>query len=530
MPTGPIRIRSGRLPAGSQGHTPPAFTPYFSVLGMTEADTPMVIPIRANLDAIKRLMIGDYYIGRGSRQRGLSKSIFCNTHKVSAVGRDRAIQLFERDLSGNSSLYERLWTLSGLRLVCHCTPNQACHADVLIRKFREKYPGAYDRTMPSSIPSASVLNYLAALREDPPSDPGSSADEGAPPAGSGWVGAGNALLIGTGYTAREYCDGQSLASPGRWPPSQRNYPTHPEWTVVSSAFKKFTDTYGTPELLVRLALGKVDSCPFGTREISELKADIVTGLKEYGLELRTSERDRQDVLLDYRFIELLLVAARDPEVAIGSFAEGVRVGPGVRLPRLPALYKAKKKWRLPEQSDPLLHMEKGETGEHAWRNNYPAVASLSAEVTEVLEDQARRGQVLKLSECDARREYPDLVVASLGANKKEKPGGIITARVLHDGTNGISVNRRIRVRDQERFPTASDVKRAMREKAALGERSFALTADVKEAHRQVPIAPQDLASFRLPGHPGVRRIHQQGGYVRHFVSQLLLVESRVVVG
>ena len=139
--------------------------------------------------------------------------------------------------------------------------------------------------------------------------------------------------------------------------------------------------------------------------------------------MRTSVRDRQNVLLDYRFLELLLSAASDPEVAIGSFAEGVRVGPGVRLPRLPALYKAKKRWRLPEQSDPLLHMEKGETSTYAWRNNYPAVASLSAEVTEVLEDQAERGQVLKLSESDARREYPDLVVASLGANKKEKPGG-----------------------------------------------------------------------------------------------------------
>ena len=39
---------------------------------------------------------------------------------------------------------------------------------------------------------------------------------------------------------------------------------------------------------------------------------------------------------------------------------------------------------------------------------------------------------------------------------------ITTARVLHDGTNGISVNRRIRVRDQERFPTAADVKRVVR--------------------------------------------------------------------
>ena len=35
------------------------------------------------------------------------------------------------------------------------------------------------------------------------------------------------------------------------------------------------------------------------------------------------------------------------------------------------------------------------------------------------------------------------------------------------------------------------VKRAMREKATLGVRTFALTADVKEAHRQVPIHPRD---------------------------------------
>ena len=71
----------------------------------------------------------------------------------------------------------------------------------------------------------------------------------------------------------------------------------------------------------------------------------------------------------------------------------------------------------------MLHMEKEETGEYAWRNNYPAVATLSAEVTEVLEDQAQRGQVLKLAEEEARPEHPNLVVVSLGANKKEKPGG-----------------------------------------------------------------------------------------------------------
>ena len=93
---------------------------------------------------------------------------------------------------------------------------------------------------------------------------------------------------------------------------------------------------------MRLALGKVDSSPFGPKEITQLKADVVASLHGLGLQLKTSTEDSPDVLLDYRFLELLLAAAHDPDVSIGSFAAGVRVGPGVRLPRLPALYKAKK--------------------------------------------------------------------------------------------------------------------------------------------------------------------------------------------
>ena len=199
---------------------------------------------------------------------------------------------------------------------------------------------------------------MAALREEPPSDPGSSSDEGAPPGGSGWTGSGTPLLIGAYYERilrrAVACLSWTLDTLAKG--STRHTQTG------SSVFKKFLNTYGTPELLLRLALCKVDACPFGDQEILELKADIVAGLAERRLMLQSSPRDSQDVLLDYRFIELLLSSAQDPEVAIGSFAEGVRVGPGVRLPRLPALYKAKKKWPLPEQSDPLLHMEGGETG------------------------------------------------------------------------------------------------------------------------------------------------------------------------
>ena len=178
---------------------------------------------------------------------------------------------------------------------------------------------------------------------------------------------------------------------------------------------------------------------------------------------------------------------------MGQFSQGVRVGPSVRMPRLPALYKPKRKWMLAAQTDPSNYLEEEEASwpESCWRSNYQSLREHSERVKKVLEDQTSRGQLIKLSEDEAKARYPHLVIASLGANRKDKPNGEISARVLFDGINGLQVNTRTRLRDQERAPIAADLKRAMHEKATLGVRTFALTADVKEAHRQVPIHPRD---------------------------------------
>ena len=166
----------------------------------------------------------------------------------------------------------------------------------------------------------------------------------------------------------------------------------------------------------------------------------------------------------------------------------MRVGPGSRLPRLPALYAKKKRWQLPEQRYPEDPDDIPNDEEAVWRSNYSSLGPLKDKVREVLEDKANRRQVLELSEEEAKKRYPNLVVASLGAQRKN---GTNTARVLFDGTNGISVNKRTRVRDQERSPIAADIKRLLREKAKMSERTFALAADVAKAHRQVPIDPVD---------------------------------------
>ena len=130
-----------------------------------------------------------------------------------------------------------------------------------------------------------------------------------------------------------------------------------------------------------------------------------------------------------------------------------------------------------------------------WRRNYSTLQLLEQQVLDVMHDQATRGQVLVLSEMEAKLRYPDLVIASLGAQRKERQD---YGPCSFDGTHGLSVNSRTRIRDQERAPIAADLKRTMREKAKVDELTFALSADVTEAHRQVPIHPDDWASSWLP--------------------------------
>ena len=61
--------------------------------------------------------------------------------------------------------------------------------------------------------SVVVQKFLARLREEKEDDGWGlwSPDEGARPKGSGSRGSGDLVMVGNGYTARELCDGQTLA-------------------------------------------------------------------------------------------------------------------------------------------------------------------------------------------------------------------------------------------------------------------------------------------------------------------------------
>ena len=103
----------------------------------------------------------------------------------------------------------------------------------------------------------------------------------------------------------------------------------------------FTAQHGTSKLLFELALGKVKVSPFTSDSVTALTQDVSQLLSNRGLHLHRTTNDPTDVPIDFRFLDLLLLAADDPEVHLGTFAIGVRVGPCARLPRLPALYPPK---------------------------------------------------------------------------------------------------------------------------------------------------------------------------------------------
>ena len=118
------------------------------------------------------------------------------------------------------------------------------------------------------------------------------------------------------------------------------------------------------------------------------------------------------------------------------------------------------------------------------------------------------------------RSWPVLLPEPWTPSRSGGTGGVVTAWVLFDGSNGIHVNRRTRIRDQERSPIAADLKRLMRAKSRRGRRTLAHTADVAEAHRQVPIHPQD---WHMLGRSSLRPCC---GDLRSGVRVLFLVVGR----
>ena len=109
------------------------------------------------------------------------------------------------------------------------------------------------------------------------------------------------------------------------------YPETERWKAVVDLFRKYAETYTSAQHLVELSLGKISECPFTSASVSELKNEVINQAQSHEMDLQRAEDDRNDVPIDWR-------SGDRP----GAYAQGVRVGPRIRMPRLPALYRPNK--------------------------------------------------------------------------------------------------------------------------------------------------------------------------------------------
>ena len=141
------------------------------------------------------------------------------------------------------------------------------------------------------------------------------------------------------------------------------------------------------------------------------------------------------------------------------------------------MFDRKTRWRFQEQTD---------EGLGDWQKNYSSVDEHVALVEKQFVQEEDDGLMTRCTLREAMTEYgPALNLAATGAIAKK--GRTDEVRVIYDGSNGITLNPGIRVRDQVRFPTAADGRAVLEECAEEGGPHFSLHYDIAKAHRQVPV-------------------------------------------
>ena len=279
---------------------------------------------------------------------------------------------------------------------------------------------------------------------------------------------------------RAFVDGAGLCSPGRWPPEQRKDESlDGRLGMAKQCFEQLQqllrDKMDPCRLVLGLACGRHHDSPFDDNLLDDARLIIKRQVHRYGTQLDLDHvPDRQPFRL--AMLEEFLRLSGDPDFRVfytssNSFANGVSLGVNEKLPRTPAVFARKCKWRdYSDEQEPSEDV----------RCNYPAAEINSAALEQQFRQEEKLGAMVNMSMAEAKAKYgSNLRIASLGAIKKADD----SFRVTHDGTHGAGVNGRIKVRDQLVCPTAGDMRQACREL----EPTFALTTDIRRAHRLLKV-------------------------------------------
>ena len=239
-------------------------------------------------------------------------------------------------------------------------------------------------------------------------------------------------------------------------------------------------------LFAVLALGKAQESPFG-REIAGIRRRLDEKAVELGGHPRRKSSDRPTEINFRRLLAWArLCGEEDAEYLAGVADRGVPLGLFNDIPRVKEVYDDNPKLQGPGE------METDWPDNEGFRENYSSAEEHMALVEEHLEEDLKKGWLVKMSLEEAKRLYPGegLQLASLGAVPKDPEWADL--RVVHDGTHGIALNKDIRQPNRMAFPQFDDLEACLRSFRECGaHEKFLLAFDIKAAHRLVPVRRED---------------------------------------
>ena len=428
--------------------------------------------------------------------------------------------LVEKEIDGR---VPGLKILKGMTLLCHCPEDQECHADVLLERLGTDYEGAGKRrkykdgyffgNMHEDSPMVSFIDDGLPVRVSSEWEVLTHVADMAEVKGGydhevreGWTGNGRPRQAQFMGRDKPYADGGGLCSPGRWTRDKRRLPRGLPQKVLAKATEMLEKELGQGShgkmdalgFVTRLACGKFHELPFGPSHTQGLR-DWLAG------ELNMEPGDcgvAEGQVMHLTMISKLLEAFGDPDFEyFRGLESGVAIGVDITMPRTPAVFEEKLKWNL---DDPNEYMVKES-------ENYGTVAEHRDKVQALFEEEQAAGWMEEMTDAEAQRRFGDkLYIASLAViEEKDK------VRVVHDGTNGVQVNNRIRVRDQVRSPGAGELRALLRERQEVGggRKWLALLGDASKAHRRIKVRREDwgLQGCRLePGKVWVNKVGTYG--------------------
>ena len=269
--------------------------------------------------------------------------------------------------------------------------------------------------------------------------------ESQPGRGAGWLGCGAPLKVRQNYHIRQFEDGAGLCSPGRWPPHRRRLPAVGDLALqlVSAMGLNLDDWSNT---IFAMLAGKLKSSPFKPEEVAKGREFLTSWVTEAGFPPTPTKKDIQQGP-QIRLLQAFMRACADPDAeAMDCFATGVCLGYNQRMPRTPAVYEAKAKWRL--------KFEESQDATEEWSPNHGSARLRQEFLGEKIEADFKTGRMVAMTYKEARERFGSrLLLGAMGIIEEGKE----KFRLIHDGTHRVLINNRIRTRDHVPGPLVADI-------------------------------------------------------------------------